>query len=124
MEKATTKDDETIAFLVETLEHSDSSLDPESLLVAAKARGHEIQPHHIHAAFEVLQQLWKTQGELDDDALDRVAGGVDLRSQRDQDKAAFQAADQKSNQTMNLLSNLVKTMNEMRSIGAASRSGL
>jgi len=117
MEKATTKDDETIAFLVETLEHSDASLDPESLLVTAKARGHEIQPHHVHAAFEILQQLWKTQGELGDAALDRVAGGIDLRSQ-------FQAADQKPNQTVNLLSNVLKTMGEMRSIGAASRSGL
>ena len=117
MEKVTTKDDETIAFLVETLEHSDASLDPESLLVAAKASGHEIQPHHIHAAFEILQQLWKTQGELDDDALDRVAGGVDLQGQ-------LQAANQKSNQTLNLLSNVLKTMGEMRSIGAASRSGL
>ena len=117
MEKVTTKDDETIAFLIETLEHSDASLDPESLLVAAKARGHEIQPHHVHAAFEVLQQLWKSQGELDDDALDRVAGGVDLRGQ-------FQAADQKSNQTLNLLSSVLKTMGEMRSLGAGSRSGL
>lgn len=117
MEKATSKDDETIAFLVETLEHSDASLDPESLLVAAKGRGHEIQPRHVHAAFEILQQLWKTQGELDDDALDRVAGGIDLQGR-------FQAADQKSNQTLNLLSNVLKTIGEMRSVGAASRSGL
>ena len=117
MEKVTTKDDETIAFLVETLEHSDASLDPESLLVTAKASGHEIQPHHVHAAFEILQQLWKTQGELDDDALDGVAGGVTLQGQ-------FQTAAQTSNPTLNLLSSVIKTVGEMRSIGAASRSGL
>jgi len=120
METVNTKDDETIAFLVETLEHSDASLDPESLLVAGKARGHQIQPHHIHAAFEILQQLWKTQGELDDDALDRVAGGVDRAALQSQ----FQAANQTSNPTLNLLSNVLKTISEMRSIGAASRSGL
>ncbi len=48
----------------------------------------------------------------------------DVRNRRQMATTAFQNFDQKSNQLMNMLSSLLKTMNEMRSIGAASRSGL
>jgi hypothetical protein len=125
MDKANVKDDEVIAFLVETLERADASLDPEDLLVAASTRGLELEPRHVRAAFERLQQRW---GELDDAALDQVAGGAgnseEIRNKRQMDTMAFQNADQKANQLMNMLSNVVKTMNEMRGIGAGNRSGL
>jgi hypothetical protein len=128
MDKANIKDEEVIAFLVDTLERADASLDPEGLLVAAATRGLELEPRHVRAAFERLQQRWKSLGELDDAALDRVAGGAggseEIRNKRQMDTAAFQNFDQKANQTFNLLSSVMKTMSEMRGIGAGSRSGL
>ena len=47
-----------------------------------------------------------------------------VSNNRQQASTAFQNFDQKGNQLMNLLSTVIKSMNEMRSIGAASRSGL
>jgi hypothetical protein len=123
MEPSGAKNEEVVAFLVETLERADASLDPEGLLVTATSRGLQIEPHHIRAAFERLQQRW--QGELKDDALDQVSGGAsDDRNRRAMDTSAFQSFDQKSNQTLNLLTSVVKTLGEMRGIGAGSRSGL
>ena len=113
MDKANVKDDEVIAFLVETLERADVSLDPEGLLVAAGARGLELEPRHVRAAFEQLQQRWKSLGELDEAALDSVAGGAgeseEIRNKRQMQSSAFQSFDQKANQTYNLLSSVVKT---------------
>jgi hypothetical protein len=110
------KDDEVVAFLVEKLERADASLDPEDLLVAAGTRGLQLEPHHVRTAFEQLQKRWQPEIELSDDALDRVSGGITQQ--------AFQSFDQKSNQLMNMLTSVVKTIGEMRGIGAGSRSGL
>jgi hypothetical protein len=48
----------------------------------------------------------------------------EVRNKRQMATTAFQNFDQKSNQLMNMLATVIKTMNEMRGIGAASRSGL
>ena len=48
----------------------------------------------------------------------------EVRNDRTMDTTAFQNFDQQSNQLYNMLSSVVKTMSEMRSIGAGSRSGL
>jgi hypothetical protein len=48
----------------------------------------------------------------------------EIRNERQMDTTAFQNFDQKSHQLLNLLSAVVKSMNEMRSVGSASRSGL
>ena len=48
----------------------------------------------------------------------------EVRNRRNMDTTAFQDFDQKSNQLYDMLSAVVKTMNEMRGIGAGSRSGL
>jgi uncharacterized protein YjgD (DUF1641 family) len=48
----------------------------------------------------------------------------DVRNARDQARTRFQATDQKVSQLMNLLTTITKAINEMRGIGAASRSGL
>jgi hypothetical protein len=47
-----------------------------------------------------------------------------VRNKRSMDATAFQNFDQKSNQLMNMLTSVVKTMSELRGIGAGSRSGL
>jgi len=48
----------------------------------------------------------------------------EVRNKRQMDKTAFQNFDQKANQLYNMLSSVVKTLNEMRGIGAGNRSGL
>jgi len=47
-----------------------------------------------------------------------------LRGDRDKAMATFRAYDQKAHQLLQLLSTVVKAMDAMRSLGAASRSGL
>jgi hypothetical protein len=48
----------------------------------------------------------------------------ELRNKRQMHTTAFQNFDQKSNQVMNMLTSVIKTIGEMRGIGAGSRSGL
>ncbi len=46
------------------------------------------------------------------------------KAKRDEAKTTFQSADQANTQAMNILSAVVRTTNEVRGIGAGSRSGL
>jgi hypothetical protein len=48
----------------------------------------------------------------------------EVRNRRQTATTSFQSFDQKSNQLLNLLSTVVKTMGEMRGVGAGGRSGL
>ena len=48
----------------------------------------------------------------------------EIRNKRTMDTTAFQNFDQKANQLMSMLTAAVKTMSELRGIGAGARSGL
>ena len=53
-----------------------------------------------------------------------VSEQEEIRNHREMDTTAFQNFDQKANQLYDMLSTIVKTMGEMRSLGSASRTGL
>lgn len=64
------------------------------------------------------------KGDIDNQIKLLEAAQEEVRNKRQQATTSFQNFDQKGNQLMNLLTTVVKTMNEMRSIGPASRSGM
>jgi len=58
------------------------------------------------------------EGELDDDALEGVAGGVNsdqetVRNRRQMNATSFENADQKSTQLFNMLNSVMKSQNSM-----------
>lgn len=86
-----------------------ADLDWASLRKQAADEGLKLSDEDLNgAAATILSELSKA-GQLSDDELDMVAGGT-----RQVVSTAFQNFDQKANQTYNILSSVMKSMNEMR----------
>ena len=98
-----------------------------------QARGHleAMADVALKVALEVeAGQRKAVGGKLTEADIERIAAAVDPMTRSlhvkhvTMDTVAFQNFDQKSNQLMNLLTAVIKAMNEMGRIGAGSRSGL
>jgi hypothetical protein len=101
-----------------------------------QARGHldAMADLALKVALQVeAGQRKAVRGTLTEADIERIAAAVDPMTSSlhlkhvkhvTMDTVAFQNFDHKSNQLMNLLSAVIKAMNEMGGIGAGSRSGL
>ena len=75
-----------------------------SLLDRARAEGYQITEKDLGAAAQQIMSNLQATGELDDDQLDQVAGGL----------AGFQNADRMAARYTNRLASILKTVNEMQ----------
>jgi hypothetical protein len=92
---------------VEVKEFDTATLDPNGEMITTKDESRGMNRYALNDRIKYVE----TQQE-------------DVRNRRQMATTSFQNFDQKSNQLLNMLSSIIKTMNEMRSIGAGSRSGL
>jgi hypothetical protein len=96
---------------VRFLEESDEAtqideMSVDELIERAGATGYEVSVEDLGTAAERLIEKLKDSGQLDDQDLDAISGGGMA--------TRFQSFDQKANQLYNLLSTVMKAMNEMR----------
>ena len=117
---------ETMIGLMEKLE-SDAGIreEFETALGSAEDTGATVIEFASQHGFEVTEEDCRAlaaaaaaEGELDDDALEGVAGGVNsdqetVRNRRQMNATSFENADQKSTQLFNMLNSVMKSQNSM-----------
>ena len=108
--------EDAVRFLEQPREGIDiDEVSVEDLIERAGAAGFDVTVEDLGAAAERIIEHLRVAGALSDDDLEAISGGL-ARSRRSSPMAStgFQNFDQKANQMYNLLSSVMKAMNEMR----------
>ena len=87
--------------------------DPGAVIGFAERKGYRLALDDLHEAIS------RSGEELSESQLDQVAGG-----QAQVEQTTFQHLDKMSNETLNAVSRVLRTLGEMRQEGAAKRGGL
>jgi len=81
-------------------------------------------PPKMGGSLSPYQNSTVNRNKLNSEMKSTEAAQEKTRNSRQQQKTQFQNSDQKENQLMEMLSDVVKDSNNSRNIGAGSRSGL